>query len=89
MQSKSIEIAINIPFQKKISENELFKIIKNCEIPTKWKDHIEYLFTEVPSELFLLWCNEKNMDLSNLKIFYEKCIKNNYKNTWLQKLWEI
>ncbi len=86
---KTIETAINIPFKNKITEKELLNIVKNKKIDVEWREHIEYLFTEVPSELFLLWCQEKRIELNDLKKFYEECLKKEIKNTWLEKLWEI
>ena len=86
---KSIEIALNIPFKNRMKEDELLRIIKNKIIEDKWEEHIEYLFTEVSSELFLKWCYRNNISLNDLKIFYEKCLKNRIDKSWITELWKI
>lgn len=85
----SVFTTINAPMKYFLTESHLAELLKKCEFPTKYEQHIYAFFTEVSPAVICMFCKQNGIFIDTLKFYYFKYIKPIYTNKWLEEVFNV
>ncbi|MEW6621071.1 MAG: hypothetical protein AB1422_17355 [bacterium] len=85
----SVFTTINAPMKYSLRESTLVELLKKCEFPTKYDQHIYSFFTEVSPSVVCRFCNQNGISMEILKSYYFKYIQPLYTNRNLEEIFNV
>ena len=84
-------ITVNCAYSKSIAEERLAELLKEQEFPEEYpyNEQVEVFFSEVPVSAVVSFCRKYGITMEELKRYYERFIKPNFRNKELEELWNI
>ncbi|OMH40008.1 hypothetical protein [Desulfurobacterium indicum] len=84
-------VTINRAYRKGLTEEKLAKLIKEQIFPKSYplNEQVEVFFSEVPVPMVVSFCEKHEIDMKELKKYYDRYIKSKFRNEELEELWNI
>lgn len=85
----SVFTTINAPMRYLLPESTLSELLKKCEFPAEYDQHIYAFFTEVSPSVVCMFCKQNGILIDTLKTYYFKYIKPLYTNRRLEEIFNV